>query len=100
MTYVLEDAVKDEAGKLFQGTDLSSVIQMLEQTALPMERSGPPSRVHIAVLWLSKGSISKFSTELENAACDWRDTLVDAGLANENWREVLAGKGVDGSGWL
>lgn len=64
-----------------------------------MARSGPPPRVHLAVIWLSKGDIKRFDDELDGACCDWRDTLVSAGLANGDWKEVLRRKGIDCEDW-
>lgn len=64
-----------------------------------MARSAPPPRVHIAVIWLSKGDIKRFDYELEGACCDWRDTLVSADLAGEDWKQVLNGKGIDCEDW-
>ena len=64
-----------------------------------MERGGPPPRVHAAVLWLAQGDIERFDRELNGACMDWRDTLVAAGLENEDWREVLSERGFDCSDW-
>ena len=100
MTYVLEKAVKDEAQKYFEGTELETAIGMLESTPLPMDQAAPPPRVHIAVLWLAEGNIKKLASEIENASCDWRDTLLAAGLADENWPELMAAKGINALGWL
>jgi hypothetical protein len=99
MSYTIDPAVRREAEKLFRAQDLGHVLSSLSNTRLPMDQSGPPPRVHIAVLWLSKGDPAKFEYELENARCDWRDTLVAAGLGNEDWREVLEKRGIDGSDW-
>lgn len=96
--YMLEQAVEEEIRKLFKPEEFSTVVEMLEATPLPIGLLAPSSRVHIAVLWLSKGSVEKLRSEIEKAARDWRDTLLASGLADENWPEVLAENGVRISG--
>lgn len=51
------------------------------------------------MLWLAQGDIKRFDYELEGTCADWRDTLMAAGLANENWRTVLTQKGIDCHDW-
>ncbi len=99
MSYALEESVIREVEKSFSPEHVSDVCTKLKETALPMENSAPPPRVHIAVIWLSKGDLEKFNYEIEGAACDWRDTLMAAGLGNENWQDILKNKGIDCSGW-
>ncbi|MBV9462853.1 MAG: hypothetical protein JO317_01370 [Verrucomicrobiae bacterium] len=99
MPYHLDRAVIEEARKLFGPDSVAAVLRKLSESPLPLEQSGPPPRVHIAVLWNSKGDWKTFEYELEGAQHDWRDTLVSAGLAGEDWREVLKRRGVDASGW-
>lgn len=41
----------------------------------------------------------RFDQELAGACHDWRDTLSEAGLANEGWRQVLSARGIDCQGW-
>jgi hypothetical protein len=60
-----------------------------------MDQSARPPRVHIAVIWLSKGDRKRFDRELEGACADWRDTLVETGLAHEDWPDVLKRRDVD-----
>jgi hypothetical protein len=56
-------------------------------------------RVHVAVIWLSNGDIKRFGCELEGACCDWRDTLISAELADEDWKCVLKQSGIDCETW-
>jgi hypothetical protein len=93
--YDLDPAVIAEAKKHFAADDLAHVLTKLKNTPLPLDRGGPPPRIHLAVLWLAKGDRARFDRELEGAACDWRDTLVAAGLANEDWPKILATRGID-----
>jgi hypothetical protein len=97
--YLLEKAVISEAERLFKAEDLSSVLTALRETELWAERSGPPPRVHIAVLWTSKGDMRLFRQRLEWAHDDWRDVLIEAGLANEDWQDILRSRGIDASNW-
>ena len=99
MPYVLEKSVIDEIETYFPAEHWEYVKSKLEATELWAENSAPPPRVHMAVIWKSKGDIDKFVNELRWAADDWRDILVETGLGNENWREVLSQKGVDCENW-
>lgn len=99
MGYTLHLAVIKEAQRIFGPQDIDYVLAKLTDTRLPMERSGPPARVHLAVIWLSKGERKWFDYQIEGARCDWRDTLVEAGLANDDWREVIKQRGIDCTDW-
>lgn len=99
MAYTLKPAIEREIERIFAPEHVDYVRRKLRERELPWDSSAPPPRVHIAVLWLSKGDIKKFDCELEGACCDWRDTLTSAGLANENWRTILAQKGIDSHDW-
>ena len=99
MAYTLPESIQREIERTFAPEDVEYVRSQLAGRELPFERSGPVPRVHIAVLWLSKGDRKRFDYELQGACCDWRDTLVAAGLENEDWREILRKKGVDCRDW-
>jgi hypothetical protein len=99
MGYTLHAAVIREAQQAFGPEDIDYVLARLAGTPLPLERSGPPPRVHLAVIWLSKGERRWFDHQIEGARRDWRDTLVEAGLAGEDWREVVKRRGTDCTDW-
>ena len=99
MAYILEQSVINEIEKAFPEEKWELIKKMLSETKLWLEESGPPPRIHVAIIWLSKGNIDKFKNELLCAADDWRDTLINAGLANENWEEILNNKGISSKGW-
>jgi hypothetical protein len=99
MGYSLHPAIVKEARLLFGSQDIDYVLTKLADTPLPMERSGPPPRVHLAVIWLSKGERKWFDYQIGGAQCDWRDTLVEAGLANDDWRTIVSKRGIDCSDW-
>lgn len=99
MAYTLTPSVQREIERTFVPEHVDYVRSRLAERELPMGRSAPPPRVHVAVIWLSKGDIKRFDYELEGACCDWRDTLVSAGLANEDWKHVLTQRGIDCEDW-
>jgi hypothetical protein len=42
-------------------------------------------RVRAAVVLLADGDVARFRRAVDLAKADWRDLLVDAGLAHEDW---------------
>ena len=99
MKYQLEQSVCDEAARLFDAEDLECVLNKLQATKLTWERSAPPPRVHVAVLWQSNGDLEEFEKAINEARSDWRNILVWNGLGNEDWRQVLTDAGVECSEW-
>jgi hypothetical protein len=99
MAYTLEKSVIKEIERIFPPEHREYVRSRLAARELPMDRSAPPPRVHIAVIWLSKADLNEFDLEMEGAAIDWRDTLVAAGLANVDWREKLMAMDIDCRDW-
>jgi len=99
MSYVLKPSVEREIERTFAAEHVDYVKRRLSERELPMDRSAPPPRVHVAVVWLARGDVQRFDHELEGACFDWRDTLVAAGLANEDWRAVLTRRGIDCQDW-
>lgn len=45
-------------------------------------------RVQVAIIIVSESRLDFFHQALRYALNDWRDVLITAGLANENWRSV------------
>ena len=99
MPYTLTEPVQREIERIFAPGYVDYIRAQLAGRELPFDRSGPNSRVHIAILWLSKGDPTTFDEELNSACRDWRDTLVAAGLANEDWKEILTKSGIDCGDW-
>jgi hypothetical protein len=97
--YILEPWVEREIERTFAPEHVDYVRRKLREQELPRDSSAPAPRVHVAVLWLAKGDITRFDYELAGACCDWRDTLLAAGLANEDWKSVLTQKGIDCHDW-
>lgn len=46
-------------------------------------------RVQAAVVKLARGDLGRLDRQLQEARIDWRDVLVPAGLAHEDWPEQL-----------
>ncbi len=82
------ELVRQQARKYFSPEDAALVLDEFEPTGLPLINNNG-ERVHLAVLYLSKGRLALFDETWSLAKIDWRDTLVAAGLANEDWPEVL-----------
>lgn len=96
MAYIVTDLVKREARKLFAPDEADLVISELETTQIPLVDNGPGlERVHLAILYLSDGDLRVFDQTLNRGKIDFRDTLVNAGLAHANWPEVLRSRGID-----
>ena len=98
--YVIESDVLKEAGEYFKSDDLEDVINGLKNTPLWADFAGPPPRIHIAMIWKSKGDLQTFQNLLKYEAGDWRDLLGETGLANENWKEVLVQRGLHPESWM
>jgi hypothetical protein len=46
-------------------------------------------RVQAAIVLLARGEFPRLRRALDLASADWRDLLIDAGLANEDWPAKL-----------
>lgn len=84
----ITEMVRLEVSKSFGSDDASIVISELEAAELP-QIANNVERVHLALIYLSRANLSTFRELLKEARSDWRDTLIGAGLAGENWRDVL-----------
>jgi hypothetical protein len=97
--YQLEASILDEVRRSFAAEHRDYVAKQLANTGLPLGAVAPPPRVHAAILWLAKGDLARFDDALAGACANWRDTLVAAGLANQNWKLVLDKRGIDCASW-
>jgi len=96
MAYIVTDLVRQQARKLFSPGEADLVISELETTRIPLVDDGTaPERIHLAILYLSNGDLREFDQTLNRGKMDFRDTLVSAGLAHEDWRVVLRSRGID-----
>jgi hypothetical protein len=96
MAYIVTDLVRQQARKLFTPDEADLVISELETTRIPLVADGTaPERIHLAILYVSDGDLREFDQTLNRGKMDFRDTLVSAGLAHEDWRAVLRSRGID-----
>jgi hypothetical protein len=86
--------VRQHARRFFAGSQADDVIAALDATELPLIANNG-ERVFLAILLLSRGDMQRFRAELQQARIDWRDTLVAADLANEDWPAMLKQQGID-----
>lgn len=93
----VSELVRNEVAARFSANEVPLVLARLAGTELPFldgaARSRGRDRVHLAILMRADGSYHRFEASLALAARDWRDLLVSAGLAGENWPEVLRAAG-------
>jgi hypothetical protein len=65
MSYTLHPGIVKEAQRVFGPQDIDYVLAKLASTTLPMDECAPPPRVHLAVIWLSKGERQRFDLREE-----------------------------------
>ena len=96
MRYTITPAVRQQAASVLPPGELDAALQALAKTPLPLlpETTAEVERVHLAVLHLCRGTLAGLRAALAEAKTDWRDVLWGAGLAFENWPEVLRGRGI------
>ncbi len=71
------------------GADAGPIMAMeIEAADIPLG-SESVDRIHMAVVYGAAGDVHRFRELVELSAVDWRDTLVTAGLAGDDWRDVL-----------
>lgn len=67
------------------GADAALVIDALSE----LQDYAAGERVQAAVVKLARGDLGRLDAQLREARIDWRDVLVAAGLAHEDWPERL-----------
>ena len=95
----ISNAVRVEIQKVFEEQDAQKIITALINA--PDYTRG--ERVHFAILKYalqSEDRMKGFEQGFRVAKEDWRDLLVQVGLANENWPEVLYATGMVDQDWL
>jgi hypothetical protein len=95
---MISDMVREQAARQFAPPVLTEVVAALDGTPLPLletaDRRRDHDRVQLAVLKIAGSDVATFHKALKDAARDWRDVLVWAGLAHGNWPEVLRAAGM------
>ena len=82
---MLDERIVARIRRDFPADEVDAVVDRLRSLSLPLAGEGPHTRIEAAVLALSGGSWSRLATEAAGAEIDWRDTLVAAGFADDDW---------------
>ncbi len=72
---------------MFSSSLSEVVLREMENAGFPVTEEN--ARICLAILKLSEGDYEKFKMALDLATRDWRNVLVAAGLANENWERKI-----------
>jgi hypothetical protein len=79
------DVARAEVRDRFAASEAVQLMAALDATPLPLlegsDRDRERDRVHMAILKLTRGEMGRFQQALAMARLDWRDALVNAGLA-------------------
>jgi hypothetical protein len=93
----VSDVVQQEIKSRFSAADGATVLELFTATSLPFldapNRGRERDRVHLAILRLANGEAAAADRWLRQAARDWRDVLMSAGLANGDWSQTLVDAG-------
>jgi len=82
----VESRVRDD----FDGETADLVLSHLAALDLPLvDNEGTRERVHAAIVLLAQGRYAAFTQSAALAETDWRDVLVAARLADQDWQERL-----------
>jgi hypothetical protein len=74
----------------FEETDAELVLDALREWRISYEAEPPNERLIAAVVLVADGRLEGVDEGFRLAELDWRDLLVAADLANEDWRSVLS----------
>ena len=88
------EIVRQQTHRLFSSSHADDVIAALDTADLSLGMTDA-DRVHFAILLLSKGDMQRFRDALSQARQDWRDTLVAAEIADEDWPSILRQQGIE-----
>jgi hypothetical protein len=89
---MITDLIKKEVSRAFCSSDHTEVFTELEKCH-PTMIGDELERVLLAIVHLSMGRCDRLKLFVRDAEQDWRDVLIAAGLAFENWREVIRNSG-------
>jgi hypothetical protein len=71
------------------GPTSSWALDQLNRLSMPLSELQNTERLLAAVVLLSGGNVEAFQKAMDVGRVDWRDLLVAAGLANEDWPQCL-----------
>ena len=82
---LLDERVVAAVRRDFAADDVDAIVARLSSLDLPLAGDGPHTRIEAALLVLAEGSRAQFDAAAAGAEIDWRDTLVAAGFADDDW---------------
>lgn len=62
---------------------------LAEEVVRLLTDAADSERVQAAIVLAARGELVELRREVELAAVDWRDVLVNGGLAGDDWQSVL-----------
>ena len=83
---VISSRVKDRIDRDFDDRGRASVSADLRSLDLGESSEERDERICAAVLIMAAGDLVRFASAMALAERDWRDVLMSAGLAQEDWR--------------
>jgi len=93
----VSDVVEQQIATRFDADGGATVLASFRATDLPFltapNRQRERDRVHLAIIKLANGNAPAAGRWLRQAARDWRDVLMSAGLANGDWSQMLVDDG-------
>jgi hypothetical protein len=89
--------VRRQIGRFLEPRDVPEALALLEKADLTFV-PGPVERIQFAVILIALRDLHRFKAELKHAQLAWQETLETAGLAGDDWPEVLRGLGIEISG--
>jgi hypothetical protein len=99
MKHRLKDEIRIQILADFANDQQEEAIGLVANANLWCPSAGPPARVHAALLLKSKGDLQILKNTIAAYEGDWRDLLIQVGLASEDWQDILTQKGIDTSRW-
>lgn len=86
--------VRKQAHRFFTPAQADDVIAALDALDLSLGMMDA-DRVQLAILLVAQGDLKAIRVALNQARRDWRDILVVAGLAEEDWPAALRQRGIE-----
>ena len=84
----VSDLVRSEVIRRFDTEFAETVLQEIAALSTLANDTVLRDRVHVAIVKLTTEAPENLQEIIRIATSDWRDVLVAAGMANEDWREV------------
>ncbi|MEV0094007.1 hypothetical protein [Streptomyces sp. NPDC050738] len=89
MSARLERRIHEDFPERGSAPEIMRILDGLTETAGHDAECCAGERLQAAIIVLAQGSVRQFRDAVQLALTDWRDLLVAADLADENWRDRL-----------